>query len=62
MIAPPSDPELGWAWPQLVKADEEPPPLRSLQPVTGPEGNGQDSHPSPDFRNGGLALPMVVVR
>jgi DNA invertase Pin-like site-specific DNA recombinase len=42
-IAPPSDPELGWEWPKLVKPDDEPPPLRWLQPTPGPEGNVQGS-------------------
>jgi hypothetical protein len=31
VLAPPSDPELGWAWPKLVKAADEPPPLRWLR-------------------------------
>jgi hypothetical protein len=41
-VAPPSDPELGWAWPQLVKTDGDPPPLRWLspEPDPDPEQNG----------------------
>jgi hypothetical protein len=39
VIAPPSDPELGWAWPKAVNVDDDPPPLRWLEAAGDPEGN-----------------------
>ena len=33
VIAPPSDPEIGWPWPALVRPTDDPPPLRWLTPT-----------------------------
>ncbi len=38
---PPPDPELGWEWPKLVKPENNPPPLRWLNPAPDPEPNSQ---------------------
>lgn len=43
VVAAPTDPELGWAWPWLVKPTDDPPPLRWLRPSPDPEPNVQNS-------------------
>jgi DNA invertase Pin-like site-specific DNA recombinase len=47
VLAPPSDPELGWAWPKLVKAADEPPPLRWLQPDPDPRPDPEQNARNP---------------
>jgi hypothetical protein len=61
-VPPPSDPETGWAWPQLVKPEDEAPPLRWLRPNAqpDPERNGTYTHPYSAFRSG-VPLPAITV-
>ena len=53
--------EFGWALPKLVKAADEPPPLRWLSPDSDPERKAPSSQEFSEFPSGSLPLPMITV-